>query len=235
MNAHPGRTKEERAYYSLNHAAYRVFAPFYDLVTRPMRRLRGEVAGVLPLDRRMRVLDVATGTGAQAQALGERAGEVIGIDLSESMLRVARRKNRLANVTFQRANATELPFADRSFDASCVSFALHEMPLSIREQVVREMARVTKPGGAIAVVDYGLPSNAVARWAVYHFVKLYEPYSYVEFMRSDVRALLRTAGIVVDAQRQALHGTAVIFSGHRDEVVATAAPQTQNAFGTTGA
>ena len=90
------------------------------------------------------------------------ADAVIGIDLSEAMLRVARRKNGLPNVTFQRADATALPFEDANFDAACVSFALHEMPATIRERVVREMARVTKVGGTVVVVDYALPRNRAA-------------------------------------------------------------------------
>ena len=103
------------------------------------------------------------------------------------MLRVARRKNRFSNVTFLRADAAALPFGDQSFDAACVSFALHEMPASIRDRVVREMARVTKAGGVAVVVDYGLPRNRVASWLAYHIVKLYERDHYATFVRSESR------------------------------------------------
>jgi demethylmenaquinone methyltransferase/2-methoxy-6-polyprenyl-1,4-benzoquinol methylase len=218
MESERGRTEEEREYYALSTRAYAIFAPFYDLVTLPFRRLRDEVVSTLSIDRTLRALDVATGTGAQARAFAEKAAEVVGIDLSEAMLRIARRKHRLPNLTFRRADAAEMPFDDRSFDVACISFALHEMPRSIRERVVREMVRVTKPGGAILVVDYGLPRSAVMRWLVYHVVKLYEPDHYADFVRSDVQALLRDAGVELQAERPAPGGLARIYSGHRCEV-----------------
>src|SRR5512134_962870 len=152
-----GRTDEEREYYSFSRRVYAVFAHVYDAVVFPFRKLRHEVASRVDLPPGARLLDVATGTGQQAFAFAEKAREVVGIDLSEEMLRIARRKNRFSSVSFQQADAAELPFEDDSFDASCVSFALHEMPSSVRKRVLREMARVTRPGGSIAVIDYGLP------------------------------------------------------------------------------
>jgi demethylmenaquinone methyltransferase/2-methoxy-6-polyprenyl-1,4-benzoquinol methylase len=227
MKAQRGRTEEERAYYALSRKVYAIFAPFYDLVTLPLRRLRNEVAGLLAVERGVRVLDVATGTGAQARAFGEKAGDVVGIDLSGAMLRIARRKNRLPNVRFRRADAAALPFGNRSFDVTCVSFALHEMPRSVRERVVREMVRVTKPGGSVVVVDYGLPRHAVSRWLAYHLIKLYEREPYVDFVQSDLRALLQDAGVDADAPRSALGGIASIYSGHRREVGDVVTPPKQ--------
>jgi ubiquinone/menaquinone biosynthesis C-methylase UbiE len=149
MGEQHARTDEERAYYALNRRVYPSFAPFYDLVAWPLRRLRRDVASLIPLDAAARVLDVATGTGEQAFALAARAGEVVGVDLSEAMLWIAKRKNHSPKVFFNQADATELPFEDQSFDASCISFALHEMPPSIRTEVLTEMARVTKRGGTV--------------------------------------------------------------------------------------
>jgi ubiquinone/menaquinone biosynthesis C-methylase UbiE len=221
MKKQRGSNEEERAYYALSQKVYAVFAPFYDATTLPLRRLRDEVARTLPIDPRSRVLDVATGTGSQARAFAARAGEVVGIDLSAAMLRIARRKHRLPNLRFRRADAATLPFKSTSFDAACVSFALHEMPRSVRERVVREMVRVTKPGGAIVIVDYALPRNAVARWLVYHIVKLYERDAYADFVRSDVQALLRDAGVEVQSRRPVLAGLASIYSGRRQEMTST--------------
>jgi len=209
------RTQEERDYYALQRSVYSIFAHVYDAVVFPFRRLRREVAGMVDLGPGARVLDVATGTGQQAFAFAEKAREVVGIDLSEAMLRVARRKNRFPNVTFQQADASELPFDDASFDASCVSFALHEMPASVRERVVREMARVTKPGGAFIVVDYGLPRGRLAGSIVYKAIKLYERDHYATFVKSDIVALLESAGIEISEQRPALAGVARILSGRR--------------------
>jgi tRNA/tmRNA/rRNA uracil-C5-methylase (TrmA/RlmC/RlmD family) len=93
----PGQTEEERAYYSLSRRVYPVFAPFYDAVALPLRKLRHEVTEMVDLGPDARVLDVATGTGSQALAFAAKAREVVGIDLSEAMLRVARRKNRFTH------------------------------------------------------------------------------------------------------------------------------------------
>jgi len=209
----PGRTDEERAYYSLNRRVYAKFAPFYDLVVMPLRRLRRQVVQIAGADPTSKVLDVATGTGAQAAAFAEQCREVVGIDLSPAMLRVARRKHQRPNLTFLEADATELPFDDARFDVSCISFALHEMPASVRDRVVREMARVTRRGGTVVVVDYALPANRAARALVYRLVKLYERDHYADFVRSDVQALLRGAGIDPQEERAALLGAARVVTG----------------------
>lgn len=227
MDEQPRRTDDERAYYDLSRRVYAVFAPFYDVVTAPFVRLRSDVAEALRTVPGMRVLDVATGTGAQALAFAETGCDVVGLDLSEAMLRVARRKRARPNIAYVQGDAASLPFEDERFDVSCVSFALHEMPRTVRERVVREMVRVTRPGGTVAIVDYALPRNAVARWVVFHGVKLYEGDLYAEFMRSDRAQLLGDAGVEMDGVRVALGGVASIHVGHRRVVpasVSAAAP-----------
>ena len=209
------RSDEERAYYDLNARVYAWFARYYDLVTVPLRRLRHEVVRAAHAGRSSRVLDVATGTGAQASAFAEVAREVVGVDLSPAMLSVARRKRHHPNLTLLRADATSLPFPEGDFDVSCVSFALHEMPVSIRETVIREMVRVTVPGGTIVVVDYGLPRNAGASFLVRHAVALYERDHYAEFIGSDLRALLEKAGVSIEEERRRVVGIARIVVGSR--------------------
>ncbi len=213
------KTDEERAYYSLNRRVYAILAHFYDAVAFPLRRLRREVVSMVHLSPGSRLLDVATGTGAQAFAFAGKAREVVGVDLSLAMLHIARRKNRFPNVTFLEADAAALPFEDDSFDAACVSFALHEMPSSIRERVVREMARVTRPGGTIIVVDYALPPSRVASALAYHIVKLYERDHYASFVKSDLAALLDGAGIDVSDQRPMLLGLAKVAMGRKSEAL----------------
>lgn len=211
----PPRTEAEQTYYSLSQRVYSAFAPFYDLVTFPFGRLRREVVRLVAAHRDASVLDVATRTGAQALAFAEKCRRVVGIDLSARMLRVARRKDRRSHVGLVQADAVALPFEDGRFDVSCVSFALHEMPLNIRQQVVRELARVTRPGGTVVVVDYGLPHGRVARQLVYHAVKLYEHDTYAEFVRADLGELLRDAGVAVRKERSTVLGAVRIVVGAR--------------------
>ena len=204
---------EEKEYYSLIKKVFDVLAPFYDIVTMPFSRLRDKVVNFTNAINGSKILDVATGTGKQAFAFSKKGYDVIGIDLSEAMLKVAYRKNKYGNVKFEVADATNLPFKNNSFDVSCVSFALHDMPLNIREKVLKEMVRVTTPEGMIVIVDYALPKNRVSRFLIYHFVKLYEREYYLKFINSDFEALLRTSGIEIKERLQVLLGAGRILKG----------------------
>ena len=82
-------------------------------------------------------------------AFAKKGLDVVGIDISEAMLKVARKKNKYLNLKLEVADATKLSIEDNSIDVSCVSFALHDMLLSIREKALQEMVRVTKPKGII--------------------------------------------------------------------------------------
>ncbi len=209
------RTDEERAYYALNRRVYPKFAPFYDLVVWPIAHLRRRVVRLSDVDVESRVLDVATGTGKQARAFARAAGEVVGIDISPDMLRVARRKHHQGNLSFREADATELPFAAAEFDVACISFALHEMPASVRTRALTEMARVTRPGGRIVAVDYALPDNRVARAIVFRAVRLYERDSYAEFVGRSLAGMVAESGIEVILARRALVGAARIVVGRK--------------------
>jgi demethylmenaquinone methyltransferase/2-methoxy-6-polyprenyl-1,4-benzoquinol methylase len=106
-----------------------------------------------------KILDICTGTGEQALEFGKQGYEVIGIDLSEEMLKIAKRKNKYKNVKFEIGDATNIPFQSNSFDISCISFGLHEMPKEIIERALSEIKRVTKFDGKIIIIDYALPKN----------------------------------------------------------------------------
>lgn len=203
---------EEKEYYSLTKKVFGILAPFYDAITLPISGLRKRVVDVASPKKGSRILDVATGTGGQAFAFARRGHDVVGVDLTGAMLEVAERKNKYG-VKFKVADATRLQFRKNSFDVSCVSFALHDMPLSVREKVLREMVRVTKPKGTIMIVDYALPRNAIARFLVYHFVSLYERFYYLEFIRSDLKVLLEELGIIVKKEIPVLLGAGRILKG----------------------
>ncbi len=160
-----------------------------------------------------KILDVATGTGKQAFAFARRGYDVIGVDLSEAMLKVATRKNRYGNLKLKVADATNLPFGNRSFDVACVSFALHEMPLTVREKVLGEMVRVTKAKGTIIIIDFALPDNKIGRFFIYHLVKSFEGEHYVKFMKSDLKASIEQAGIAIDGELRILLGGGRIIKG----------------------
>lgn len=110
-----------------------------------------------------RVLDLGCGTGypaiLAAQAVGSQ-GTVVGLDLSEEMLTIARRKANalgLSNVEFHAKDATTLPFEDTSFDSVISRFCLMflpDIPLT-----VREISRILKPGAYLAAAVWSSPEK----------------------------------------------------------------------------
>ncbi len=104
------------------------------------------------------VIDIACGTGAQVFTLARRAGQVTGVDLSQSMIDFANKKlqkNGLKNVTFFTADATRLEqFGDKSFDVATMSLALHQFEPGLYQPILSEMKRVAK---RIVIVDYAVP------------------------------------------------------------------------------
>jgi demethylmenaquinone methyltransferase/2-methoxy-6-polyprenyl-1,4-benzoquinol methylase len=113
------------------------------------------------------VLDVATGTGLVAIELAHRYGSrVVGLDRSADMLAEAARRNGAID-SLVNARAERLPFADDTFDHVTFTYLLRYV--DDPAATVRELARVLKPGGRLASVEFGVPSSPVAfvLWRVY--------------------------------------------------------------------
>jgi demethylmenaquinone methyltransferase/2-methoxy-6-polyprenyl-1,4-benzoquinol methylase len=143
-------------------------ARVYDLMNSVMtagmhHRWRERAVDMAAVGPGSRALDVATGTGDLAIALERRvgpSGEVIGSDFSEQMLELARRKSDA--VRFEWGNALELPYADNSFDAVTVGFGARNF--SDLAAGLREMARVTRPGGRVVVLEITTPTRPPLSW-----------------------------------------------------------------------
>jgi ubiquinone/menaquinone biosynthesis C-methylase UbiE len=97
-----------------------------------------------------RALDVGTGAGALAFALAPLVREVVGLDPVPELLGLARERA-LPNTEFVEGDGTDLPFADRTFDLAGTHRTLHHVEQP--ELVIAELARVTRPGGHVLVVD----------------------------------------------------------------------------------
>ena len=120
-----------------------------------------------------RVLDVATGTGMVAEALVRRYGcTVVGLDQSPQMLSGAQAKldrdpQLASKVQLVRGEAESMPFADREFDHLTFTYLMRyvEDPGA----TLTELARVVKPGGRVASLEFMLPPNPIARvlWRAY--------------------------------------------------------------------
>ncbi|MFN8224537.1 MAG: bifunctional demethylmenaquinone methyltransferase/2-methoxy-6-polyprenyl-1,4-benzoquinol methylase UbiE [Gaiellales bacterium] len=136
-------------------------APVYDVMNRVMtagldqawRRLAVESV-VQPGDR---VLDACCGTGDLAVAAAREGGVVTGLDFSEKMLARARRKSEA--IEWHQGDLLALPFADDSFDAATVGFGIRNV--DDLEAGLRELARVLRPGGRVAVLEITQPRGAL--------------------------------------------------------------------------
>ena len=118
------------------------------------RRALVDAVEALPSDR---VLDVATGTGMVAQALHDRYGcVVVGLDQSADMLRVARAREGVYEAVVD-GRAENLPFLNGTFDHLTFAYLLRYV--DDPAATMRELARVVKPGGRVAMVEFGVPGG----------------------------------------------------------------------------
>ncbi|AYF78791.1 demethylmenaquinone methyltransferase [Nocardia yunnanensis] len=99
-----------------------------------------------------RVLDLAAGTGVSTVDLAKSGAWVLAADFSQGMLSAGRHRN----VPMVAADAMALPFADDSFDAVTIAYGLRNV--ADPDQGLREMLRVTKPGGRLVVAEFSTPT-----------------------------------------------------------------------------
>lgn len=242
---------------ALKRETLELFAPLprhYDRVAAVLSfgqdpRWRRAMVEAVRAARSERVLDVATGTGLVAQELVRRYGcEVVGLDQSPQMLAGAQAKldadARLAErVSLLRGEAEQLPFANRQFDHLTFTYLLRyvEDPLN----TMAELARVVKPGGRIASLEFAVPPRALWRrlWSFYthvglpvlgravsrewahtgRFLSESIPAFYERYPIARVVELWEQAGIAdVHVRRMSLGGGVVMWGTKRERRPATA-------------
>ncbi|WP_285665960.1 demethylmenaquinone methyltransferase [Actinorhabdospora filicis] len=123
---------------------------------RLWRRATKRALDLAPGDR---VLDLGAGTGVSTVEFTSAGAYAVGADISLGMLRAGRHRG----VPLVGANALELPFADGSFDAVTISFALRNVPHT--KVALAEMLRVTRPGGRIVICEFSRATWAPFRMA----------------------------------------------------------------------
>jgi demethylmenaquinone methyltransferase/2-methoxy-6-polyprenyl-1,4-benzoquinol methylase len=191
------------------------------------------VAAARPADL---ALDIATGTGDVALALAEAApgAHIVGLDPSAGMLAVAARKvateSLETRVALMLGDALALPFSDGTFDAVTIAFGLRN--ITDRPAALAEMARVTAPGGRVAVLELVEPTGGLlAPLTRFHVHKLVPALGallsgareYTWLSRSiaafppphEVVAMMRAAGLHTVEARPMTFGVVCLFVGQR--------------------
>jgi SAM-dependent methyltransferase len=147
-----------------------------------------------------RVLDIATGPGYIAEAFAGAAREVVGVDLTDAMLAIAKERTKergICNVSFRAADAQNLPFDNGVFDVVVCRLALHHLMKPL--QVLCEMVRVCRAGGTVVVEDIYAsehPERAEYqdRWEI-----LRDPSHVRTLALSELLQLFRDAGLETDS------------------------------------
>lgn len=172
-------SEDEKAWYVRR--MFGAIAPRYDLVNTLIsaglhRRWKRVAARLVQVPPGGRAVDVCCGTGDLALLLAQRVGpggRVLGVDFSEEMLQIARRRAAAAGVAgvcrFIQADAEALALPEIAFDAATVGFGLRNVVHP--DAALRELRRVLRPGGRLAILEFSHPRNAAVRG-------LYDLYSF---------------------------------------------------------
>ena len=188
---------------------YRLFnrvAKHYDRIGRVLHPLWREIVRLAGVESGDKLLDVCTGTGGVAYLSALEGAKVVGVDMSEAMLNVARSKashiqgSNVKIPQFYQMDARELGFRDKSFDHVVMSMSLHEMWDNERMKVLKEMARIAKK--RVVVGDYWIPEGGLKRWitlGVISFEFLESP-GFRSYIVNDLVCEFQSAGINVEDQ-----------------------------------
>ena len=170
---------------------FNLIAPQYDqnndIISLFMHRFvkKSVVEAIPEVSENAKILDLCTGTGDIAALLKKRfpSADITGVDFSDAMLKIARRKHKTIN--FVNADCLKLPFEDNSFDLVTISFGLRNT-VSF-DKALSEISRVLKPGGLFVHLDFG-DANKYADRVFYELVKfiaeLQEDDCYVYLLQS---------------------------------------------------
>ncbi|WP_346862904.1 bifunctional demethylmenaquinone methyltransferase/2-methoxy-6-polyprenyl-1,4-benzoquinol methylase UbiE [uncultured Draconibacterium sp.] len=187
----------------------------------------------------VQILDIATGTGDFALAASKIPGtQITGIDISEGMLSVARKKiskkNLKERIVFQKADSENLPFESETFDAAIVGFGVRNF--ENLEKGLAEIRRVIKPGGVFFVLEFSKPVSVPFKQIyMFYFMHIlpfigrmvskdssaysYLPESVKEFPDGDnFLSILAKIGFVNNKCFRQTFGIASIYEAHKSDI-----------------
>lgn len=177
---------------------YNRFAHLYDLgefIRRGTRRKAVLLSGWQPGER---VLDLCTGTGGLALTFASHGAKVIGTDIARAMLKRASAKDVRMGAAWLEMDATRLAIANKAFDVSVLSLALHHMPEAVQLRVLRELRRVTSRRIVIIEPDIPVKPQWIPAWMFVASIIDESEYMH-EWVRQDFFQTCHAAGLNVES------------------------------------
>ena len=149
-----------------------------------------------------KILDLCTGTATNAMGISKAipTSEIVGVDLSENMLKVAReklKKSNIKNITLYQMDATKLSFKSESFDKILLSLILHEMDEELRSKILSEAKRASKKDGRIIITEWER-SSKLSQQLLFMPIHLLEPKPYREFINKDLYTYFTKHGLQIE-------------------------------------
>lgn len=133
-----------------------------------------------------RILDLCCGTGELTTVIAGKGlvENLVGVDISEPAIEIARTKTPRMPITFMTASANDLPFNSSQFDNCFISFGLHHMLKRERQKTLAEIHRTLAPKGTLYIIDYNLPEKGLRRLAALTYIKLDESNEAYEMLKN---------------------------------------------------
>ncbi|MCR8923404.1 class I SAM-dependent methyltransferase [Dasania sp. GY-MA-18] len=200
-----------------------IYDPIVRWTTRESR-VKGELIDKAKLGADMTVLDLASGTGTLAIIIKRKFPDVdvVGVDGDPRILQIAKAKSESANVKieFDQGLATQLPYADSSYDRVFSTLFFHHLGHSDKARAFAEIFRVLKPGGQLHVADWGKPTNFLMRLLFYPIQWLDGFANTKDNVEGQLPNIIQHSGfndVQIDKQFSTVFGTLTLYRALKDE------------------
>ncbi len=192
-------------------------ANFYDPLVGPfLRSTHKDMVDILQNHGGHKVLDLCCGTGLFVGRALKAGMDPTGVDLSPTMLDVAR--TNFPEVKYLEHDASSLPMGNGTYDAVTISFALHEKPSEVAFAIIQEALRLIRKGGLLVVSDYRYPTKRksfVTGWGIrlveYMAGKEHNAHFREYMERGGIEPFLLEAGLKATRRTTHMNGWSGVF------------------------
>jgi demethylmenaquinone methyltransferase/2-methoxy-6-polyprenyl-1,4-benzoquinol methylase len=152
-------------------------------------------------DNDSKLLEIAIGTGKNSILLAKNKPKIniIGIDLSDEMLKIAKNnimKEKIKNIELMKMDGTNMTFRDETFDFITISLLFHELPEQVANKILSECIKKLKHNGKLYILEWEEPKKIIQK-IMFLPIKIFEPKEYKIFMKKDLNAYFDKNGFQI--------------------------------------